>query len=51
MHRLNVAGKADLRFLGCVCGIDDEVDILIIVLSVQVEDFAIVDDYIGFDKL
>src|SRR5688572_27827626 len=51
MHWLNLSGEDYLRFLDCVCGVDDEVDILSILLPVKIEDFPVVDGYVWFDEL
>src|SRR5689334_12560700 len=37
MHGLNRAEESDLCFLGCIGGVDDEINILIILLPMKVE--------------
>ena len=51
MYRLNAAGKADLGFLSGVGGIDEEVDLLVLLLPVEIENLAVVDDHVRFDEI
>src|SRR5688572_3938588 len=51
MHWLDPSRQDYLRILDRISGIDNEVYILPILLPVKIEDFPVVDRYIGFDKL
>src|SRR5688572_16779247 len=50
MYGLHMARQTHLRFLNRVCGINDEVYILLIFLPVKIENFAVIDHDVRFNK-